>query len=76
MENNYDQINFKYNETDKQTPSVRIMAVFLVLVFAFIPLAEIVPDFEYNIVSSFNSTKYTCIVGWEYFEPLSFKEIK
>lgn len=73
MENNYDQISFKYNETDKQTPSVRIMAVFLVLVFAFIPLAEIVNDLDYQFIEShlvsFCASDYPL-------EPLSFKEVR
>ena len=69
-------ITIEYRETDKPTPSVRIIAVFLVFVFVLIPLVEIVPDFEYNIVSSFKPTQYTCIVGWESLEPLSFKKIE
>ncbi|WP_397444793.1 hypothetical protein [Polaribacter sp. R77954] len=76
MHNNFDQINFKYQETDTQTPSVKLMSIFLVLVFILVPLVEIVPDFDYNIVSSFSPTKYTCIVGWDFLEPLTFKEIK
>ncbi|WP_439129747.1 hypothetical protein [Polaribacter sp.] len=75
MEEAYDQINIQFSETDKQTLSVRIVSIFLVLVFAFIPLAEIVTDFEYN-QSYYSKNNFTCIVGWDYFEPLSFKEIK
>ena len=76
MEHKHDQIKIEYLVTDKESNSIRIMCVFLILIFAFVPLAEIVADFDYNIVSSFNPTKYTCIVGWEFFEPLSFKEIR
>lgn len=75
MEETYDQINFQHTVTDRQTPSVRIVSIFLILVFAFIPLAEVVPDFNYNDISYY-SPKTTCIVGWDSLEPLSFKEIK
>lgn len=76
MKNSNDQLKIEYSETDAQPNSVKLMCVFLVLIFALVPLVEIVPDFKYNIVSSFNPTAYTCIVGWESLEPLSFKEIK
>lgn len=76
MKNCNSQLKIEYSETDDQPKSVKLMCVFLVLIFALVPLVEIVPNFEYNIVSSFNPTTYTCLTGWESFEPLSFKEIK
>ena len=76
MKNSNDQIKIEYSEADAQPNSVKLMCVFLVLIFALVPLVEIVPDFKYNIVYSFNPITYTCIVGWESLEPLSFKEIK
>ncbi len=76
MEKNSNLISIQFKEKDKLSISLRIVIAFLVLVFAFIPLVEIVPDFEYNLVSSVNPTKYTCIVGWELLEPLTFKEIE
>lgn len=75
MKETYDQINIQFSKTDKQAPSVRIVSIFLVLVFAFIPLAEIVTDFEYN-QSYYSKNNYTCIIGWDSFEPISFKKVK
>ncbi|WP_439130122.1 hypothetical protein [Polaribacter sp.] len=76
MEKNSNLIPIQFKKTDKPSLSLRITVAVFVLVFALVPLVEIVPDFEYNLVSSVNPTKYTCIVGWETFEPLTFKEIK
>jgi len=75
MENSYDQLVIQYSETDKESYSVKLICIFLVLIFALAPLAEIVPDFDYNKINH-KATSYTCLVGWESFEPLSFKEIK
>jgi len=75
MKNSYDQLKIEFSETDKQTPSVKIVSIFLVLVFALIPLVEIVPDFEYN-KSYYSKNDFTCIVGWDSFKPVYFKEIK
>ncbi|MFK8058928.1 MAG: hypothetical protein AB8B78_02450 [Polaribacter sp.] len=75
MENKYDQLKIEYSETDNEPKSVKLMSVFLILVFAIVPLVEIVPDFEYNY-KTYYSPKTTCIVGWDSFEPLNFKEIK
>ena len=68
------KINIQFSKTDKQTPSVRIVSIFLVLVFAFIPLAEIVTGFKYN-QSSYQSTIKFCAFDYP-FEPLSFKQTK
>lgn len=76
MINSYDQLKIEYSKTDKESNSVRLMCVFLILIFAFIPLVEIVTEFDYNSIthySKFNS----CIIGLDYsYEVLSFKEIK
>lgn len=75
MENKSNPILIEFRKTDKPTPSVRIVAAFLVLVFALIPLEEIVPDFEYNTISS-HSTHF-CISDLDYFfEPVTFKEVR
>ena len=60
-------------KTDKQTPSIRIVSIFLILIFSFVPLAEIVIDFDYHFIESYPT--YFCISDFS-FETLSFKEIK
>ncbi|MBU3011645.1 hypothetical protein KO506_09545 [Polaribacter vadi] len=74
MEYKHDQINIEYSATDKESNSVRIMCVFLILIFALVPLAEIVADLEYNTITSHSRT--TCFIGGWSSGPLSFKEIK
>lgn len=74
MQKNYDQLKIEYSFTDKESKSVRFMCLFLILLFAFVPLAEIVTGFDY-IQNSYHSTNsFTCLVGWD-FEPLSFKPL-
>ena len=76
MKNSYDQLKIEYSETDKQPKSVRFMSIFLILIFAVVPLAEIVTDLDYSTITS-NYSRHTCIVGLGYpFDVLSFKEIK
>ena len=73
MNNNYDQLKIEYSATDKESKSVRLMCVFLILIFAFIPLAEIVTDFDYNHII-YKSPTYFCVMDYQ-FEVLSFKSI-
>ncbi len=76
MENNHDQLKLEFSETDKESISVRLISIFLVLVFALIPLAEIVTDFHYNDISH-QPTISICASDWNYADNiLSFKEIK
>mgnify|MGYP000038263544 CR=1 FL=1 len=76
MDNNYDQLKIEYSETDKESNSVKLMCFFLILIFAVVPLAEIVTDFTYNTIS-YHSTTYICPSGLDFpFEPLSFKVLK
>ncbi len=65
MENSYDQIKIEYSETDKESNSVKLMCVFLILIFAFVPLAELVTDFHYNHITH-KSPTYTCISGMDF----------
>ena len=75
MDNNYDQLKIEYSATDKESKSVRLMCVFLILIFAFIPLAEIVTDLDYNTIE--NYSRHTGISDLDYsFEHISFKEVK
>ena len=74
MKNNHNQLHIEYVETDKESKSVRLVCLFLILLFAYVPLAEIVTDFDY-IQNSYNSTTSFCANDW-HLEPLSFKEIK
>ncbi|PWG06058.1 hypothetical protein [Polaribacter aquimarinus] len=75
MKENYNPIVIQYSETDKESKSVKLMSIFLMLIFAFVPLAEIVTDLDYNTISHFS--KYTCIVGYDFSfgEVLTFKPI-
>lgn len=76
MNTSNDQLKIKFSETDKQPKSVKLMSIFLILIFAFVPLTEIVTDFYYNDISH-QSPSYTCITGLDYsFDVLAFKEIK
>ncbi|APZ45965.1 hypothetical protein BW723_06510 [Polaribacter reichenbachii] len=73
MEHKHDQIKIEYSITDKEPNSVRIMCVFLILIFALVPLAEIVVGLEYHSIESYPS--YFCAMDFSS-EPLSFKEIR
>lgn len=73
MDNNYDQLKIEYSETDKESNSVKFMCVFLILIFAFVPLAEVVTDFNYNHII-YKSPTYFCVMDYQ-FEILSFKPI-
>lgn len=76
MENNYDQLKIEYSETDKESSSVKLMCLFLILIFALVPLAEIVTDFDYNHIVHKSPTHY-CLSGLDFpLNVLSFKEIK
>ena len=71
-----DQLIIKYSETDKQPKSVRLMSLFLIFIFAIVPLAEIVTDLDYNHIS-YQSTISFCAMDLVLTDNvLSFKEIK
>ena len=74
MKNNYDQLKIEFSETDKESKSVRIMSIFLILIFVLVPLVEIVTDFKYNNIS-YHPTTYFCVLDYTD-NILSFKEIK
>ena len=76
MDKNYDQLKIEFSETDKESNSVKFICFFLMLIFALVPLAEIVTDFEYIQIINY-SPKYTCFSSLNLpLETLSFKEIK
>ncbi|CAL2061326.1 conserved hypothetical protein [Tenacibaculum sp. 190524A05c] len=72
MKNSYDQLTTEFIETRKVSPLTICFSIVFALIFAFIPLAELVKDFEYNQIKY--EPKFTCIIG--NFEPLQFKEYK
>ena len=75
MEDNNDQLKIEFSETDKESNSVRLMSVFHILIFAFVPLAELVTGIDYITIT--NYSRVTCISGLDFsFEVLSFKEIR
>ncbi|PQJ80082.1 hypothetical protein [Polaribacter porphyrae] len=72
MENNFDQLIIHYSETDKESNSVKLMSIFLILIFVFVPLAEIVTDFNYNSISYYSEQVF-CVSGLDFsLEVLSF----
>lgn len=76
MENSYDQLKIAYSETDKESYSVKLMSIFLILVFVFVPIAEIVVDLDYNTIS-YHATTSFCANDLNFEDNvLSFKEIK
>lgn len=75
MNNSNDQLKIEYSKTDKESNSVRLICIFLIIIFTFTPLTEIVTDFDYNNITHYS--RYTCLTGWDYSsEVLTFKEIK
>ena len=73
MHNSFDQLKIEYSVTDKESKSVRLMCIFLILIFILAPLTEIVSGFDYHSIDSYPT--YFCVSDFS-FEPLSFKEIK
>lgn len=75
MNNSYEQLNFEFVEPRKDSLVIKYLSIFIALIFAFIPLAELVREFDYNRIKSV--TYITCIVGDDFFlRPLEFKELK
>ena len=79
MEHSYEQLNTKYVETSKVSPSIKYAAILLALIFTFIPLAELANEFNYHFIKS--ESGFTCFPGYGYDsypipEPLKFKEGK
>ena len=73
MENTYDQLNIEYVETKKVSFFIRYSTIILILIFAFIPLAELIDVLDYNYAAP--QKVHTCLVGWDNLyspEPLQF----
>ena len=76
MTSSNDQLKIKYSETDKQPKSVKLMSIFLIFIFAIVPLAEIVTDLDYNHIV-YKSPKIFCASDIIHnYEVLSFKPIE
>ncbi len=75
MNCNLKQLSTEFIETRKVSYPIKFTAFLFSLIFASIPLAELVYEFDYNHIKS--STTVTCIVGDElYFQPLEFRELR
>jgi len=76
MKNTYEQLNIEYTETREVSLQIKIVTIFLALIFALIPLAELVYEFDYNYIKSEVGFQ-ECIVGEEYRtnEVLKFEEL-
>ncbi|WP_299679421.1 hypothetical protein [uncultured Tenacibaculum sp.] len=76
MKNSYDQLNIEYIETKKVSSFLKYSSIILILIFAFIPLAELIDVLDYNYAIS--EGMHTCLVGWDQLystEPLEFKAL-
>ncbi|WP_282021172.1 hypothetical protein [Tenacibaculum aiptasiae] len=56
MINSYDQLNIEYVETKKVSLRIKYTAIFFAIIFTFIPLAELINDFDYNYIVSYYYT--------------------
>lgn len=72
MKNCYDQFKIEYVETKKVSSFIKFVTFVLILIFAFIPLAELINVFDYNYAAP--NRVYTCFIGWSN-EPLQFKPL-
>ncbi|MCF2875572.1 MULTISPECIES: hypothetical protein [unclassified Tenacibaculum] len=72
MENSYDQLNIEYVETKKVSSFVKYSTIILILIFAFIPLAELIDVLDYNYAAP--HTIHLCISDLP-IEPLQFKSL-
>lgn len=75
MKSNCNKPNKKSLRNSKKSFSFQLITVFCVLIFVFVPLAEIVTDFTYNHIIYYSNTNF-CPMGLDTFNILSFKEIK
>lgn len=75
MKNNCNKPNKNSLRNNKKSFSFQLITVFYVLIFVFVPLAEIVTYFTYNHISYYSNTNF-CPMDLDAFNILSFKEIK
>ncbi|WP_435263502.1 hypothetical protein [Tenacibaculum sp. nBUS_03] len=74
MKNSYDQLNIEYEETKNVSSFVWYTTVILILIFIFIPLAELIDALDYNYAAP--NKIFTCHTGWPWpYEPLLFKSL-
>lgn len=73
MKNSYDQLNIEYVATRKVSSFVKFTIFTLILIFAFIPLAELIDVLDYNYAAP-STPVHTCLVSWSS-EPLQFKSL-
>jgi hypothetical protein len=76
MNSSNDQLKIKYSETDKQPKSVKLISLFLILIFAIVPLAEIVTDLDYNHIVYSNPKIFCGLSIIDNYEVLSFKPLE
>ncbi|WP_299120463.1 hypothetical protein [uncultured Tenacibaculum sp.] len=53
MKNSYDQLNIEYVETKKVSLRIKYFAIFFAIIFTFIPLAELINEFDYNHIVTY-----------------------
>ncbi|WP_435413846.1 hypothetical protein [Polaribacter aestuariivivens] len=61
-------------KTQQKSTFIKSIVILFILIFAFIPLAEITTHLEYNTISYY-AKQTICAMDYP-FEVLSFKEIK
>lgn len=61
MKNSYDQLNIEYIETKNVSSSIWYTTIILILIFIFIPLAELIDILDYNYAAPHKV--HTCLIG-------------
>ena len=53
MKNTHEQLNVEYIETREVSLQIKIITIFLALIFTLIPLAELIYEFDYNQITTY-----------------------
>ncbi|APG65277.1 hypothetical protein LPB136_07905 [Tenacibaculum todarodis] len=68
MDTNFNQLQIEYLGTKKVSSFFKLISICLILIFAFVPLAEFINGLDYHYIESYPVR--SCIVGWEnYYQP-------
>lgn len=72
MEKSLDQLKTEYVEINKITTFLKSISIFLIVIFAIVPLAEIVQHLEYHHITSY--PRYYCLNSLDPIDILSFNK--
>lgn len=74
MKNSFEQLHTDYVETRKVLKPIKFAAILIAVIFIFIPLAELITEFEYHVIRS--EVQNSCFVGYDIdHHPLQFREL-